>query len=153
MYALLLEIDNAVNVGAVLSNLIVLRSVVTCLGVPELLALSLKLRITGIVPSLIEELSGTVYVASQSVSLPATAVNATETPSSETVGLLGAEAKTSSAVILIEISSPSLTKYSSPRKLSEETVKTVTSGIVESNVILSPSNEFCTATPGTVKRS
>ena len=41
-----------------------------------------------------DELSGTVW-ASQSVSLPATAVNATETPSSETVGLLGAEAKTS----------------------------------------------------------
>ena len=68
LYALLLEIDNAVNDGAVLSNLIVLRSVVACLGVPELLALSLKLRITGIVPSLMDELSGTVYVASQSVS-------------------------------------------------------------------------------------
>ncbi len=108
MYALLLEIDSAVNVGAVLSNLIVLRSVAACLGVPELFALSLKLRITGIVPSLIDELSGTLYVASQSASLPATAVNATETPSKETVGLLGAEAKTSSAVILIEISSPSL---------------------------------------------
>ena len=60
MYALLLEMDNAVNVGAVLSNLIVLRSVATCLGIPELLALSLKLRITGIVPSLMDELSGTV---------------------------------------------------------------------------------------------